>query len=414
MLRNEGKPSKESLNTAFPDGIGSITTTGFPLLEMDATIKTNTWNHKNLEDKTDSDSCISSNNSIEESIALKDIKVLKTIGSGRFGFVKIGYHTLSNRFICLNTYHKNILSDTCQQHIPSREKEILQNLLHPFISQYMGSFQNKNCLYLMLDVNRGGDLSRLLVASSLLEKSPDKKSSFHQLSKPLSEANKIFYAACVVSVFKYAHSKNILYRGLHPDTLHIDEKGFLKVVDWGFAKHVEDYTFTLCGHVEYLCPEAILYDSGYGKGADYWALGVLIYDMLAGRSAFVATANNGFNSETGYDDASTVENIISSEVTYPDHFSSSACSVISSLLQRNPNNRLGATKNGRGAKDVMNHPWFSCIDWDKLETGQMTPPWIPRLEKPDDLSLFGDGMATEEVVSDFDGYHHVEWSSFHR
>jgi serine/threonine protein kinase len=85
---------------------------------------------------------------------------------------------------------------------------------------------------------------------------------------------------------------NIIHRGLHPDALLIDGNGYLKVTDWGFAKHVTDRTYTLCGHVEYLCPEAIVHDSGYGKGADYWAFGVLIYEMFVGRSAFSPSSLN--------------------------------------------------------------------------------------------------------------------------
>lgn len=389
---------------------------GFPLLEMDLSIM-NAVDAKNkksrsLDDiRTETDSA--SSNSGEHpspysgiSRSLSDIQIIKTIGSGRFGLVKISYCNILKKYVILNTYQKTILVETCQQHIPTREKDIVESLKHPFITNLMGSFQNDKSLFLMLEFYPGGDLSRLLISST----TGSMKSGFQ-----LKESDIIFYAACVVSVLKYAHSKNILYRGLHPDTLFIDEKGYLKVTDWGFAKKIDDNTFTLCGHVEYLCPEAIVYDSGYGKGADYWALGVLIYEMLAGRSAFVvrtAPNENDPNSEAGFDDASTVENIITSDIVFPSSFSAMSKTIISGLCQKNPSLRLGCIKSGRGIKDIMSHHWFHSIDWEKLERKQCRAPWIPTLHSEGDLRYFGDGYFVDEPVAPFDGYNHKEWNSF--
>jgi serine/threonine protein kinase len=196
-------------------------------------------------------------------------------------------HKKSDDVVILNAYHKAVLTETYQQHIPQREKALLQSFDHPFISTVLGTFSDRNCLYLVSPAEPGGPLSHLLHNSVLSEGITDKM--------------KTFYAACVLSVLKYAHSLNIIHRGLHPDSLLIDAKGYLKVADWGFAKQVTERTYTLCGHVEYLCPEAIVHDSGYGKGADYWALGVLIYDMFVGRSAFVPSSLN-FKYDCKFDD----------------------------------------------------------------------------------------------------------------
>ena len=193
-------------------------------------------------------------------------------------------HTSEHNVVTLNTYHKAVLSETYQQHIPHREKSLLESFDHPFISTILGTFSDRNCLYLISPLEAGGPLSHLLQ---------------NALSYGISDKMKIFYAACVLSVLKYAHSQHIIHRGLHPDSLLIDARGYLKVTDWGFAKLVTDRTYTLCGHVEYLCPEAI-HDSGYGKGADYWAFGVLIYDMFVGRSAF-APSSLDFKYDVEYD-----------------------------------------------------------------------------------------------------------------
>ena len=389
--------------------------TGFPLLEMD--LSDMKQKARATDDKTETDSSLSNNSGSNASrLSLNDMQIIKIIGSGRFGLIKLAYCRKFNEFVTLNSYQKLILVDTCQQHIPLREKEILESLKHPFITQLVGSFQDNSSLFMVLEMQKGGDLSRLLMQGNNCS-SPygNSYSPSAKLNYRLTDHDKVFYAACVTSVLKYIHSKNIVYRGLHPDTLFIDQDGFLKVTDWGFAKRIDENTFTLCGHVEYLCPEAIIYDTGYGKGADYWALGVLIYEMLAGRSAFVVRIPSGQDSpssEAGFDDASTVENIITAEITFPPSFSASSCSIISGLCQKNPSLRLGCVKNGRGIKDIMCHPWFSSIDWDKLEKKEVRPPWIPDVTNGDILKYYAEGYAVEDNVPTFDGYNHVEWNVF--
>lgn len=240
-------------------------------------------------------------------------EILGILSSGRFGSSLLArcknggnsdHNTCSaslsssseHKVVTLNTYHKAVLSETYQQHIPNREKELLESFDHPFISTVLGTFSDRNSLYLVSPLETGGPLSHLLQ---------------NALSFGITDKMKTFYAACVLSVLKYAHGQNIIHRGLHSDSLLIDSKGYLKVTDWGFAKVITDRTYTLCGHVEYLCPEAIAHESGYGKGADYWAFGVLIYDMFVGRSAF-APSSLDFKYDSKYDVIGTGGNSVHS------------------------------------------------------------------------------------------------------
>ena len=90
-----------------------------------------------------------------------------------------------------------------------------------------------------------------------------------------------FYAAQVTHIFEYMHGMNIIYRDLKPENLLVSADGYLKLTDFGFAKVVVNRTYTLCGTPEYIAPE-ILLNKGHGKPVDYWALGILIYEMNHG------------------------------------------------------------------------------------------------------------------------------------
>ena len=112
-----------------------------------------------------------------------------------------------------------------------------------------------------------------------------KHSKPHLISFPPNLTVSRFYSAQVVSMFEYLHSKNIVYRDLKPENILLKEDGYLKLTDFGFAKYVEGRTYTLCGTPEYLAPE-ILLNKGHGKPVDWWCLGILLYEMLAGKTLF--------------------------------------------------------------------------------------------------------------------------------
>jgi serine/threonine protein kinase len=109
-------------------------------------------------------------------------------------------------------------------------------------------------------------------------------------------------------MFEHMHSFNVVYRDLKPENLMLDNQGYLKLTDFGFAKIIEGRTYTLCGTPEYLAPE-ILTNKGHGKGVDWWTLGVIIYEMIAGIDPF--------NDE---DPMSIYKNILKGEVKFPKNF----------------------------------------------------------------------------------------------
>lgn len=139
-----------------------------------------------------------------------------------------------------------------------------------------------------------------------------------------------FYAAEIVLALEYLHAHNVVYRDLKPENLLLDARGHMKIADFGFAKIVPEVTWTLCGTPEYLAPE-IIQNRGHGKAADWWSLGILIFEMIAGYPPFYAEAP-----------VAIYEKIIKGIIEFPRYFDPVARDLVCRLLNPDPCNRLGS------------------------------------------------------------------------
>lgn len=166
----------------------------------------------------------------------------------------------------------------------------------------------------------------------------------------------------------------------------IDDKGYGKIVDLGFAKIVEEKTFTLVGTPEYLAPEIIM-SKGHDKAADYWAFGILTYELICGKSAFY---------QKGSSQVDMFKRIVLNDYSTPDFMEPSAKDLIKALLTRRQNKRLGNLANGY--LDVKNHPWFekSGISYKKILRKEQDAPWKPNVKDPFDASNFDDYSKDEK------------------
>jgi len=153
------------------------------------------------------------------------------------------------------------------EHVRS-EKKILAEVRHPFIISLLWSDKDATRLYLLFPFLSGGELFSYLRRAG---KFPPKTA--------------VFFGAEIVSALSYLHSLSIIYRDLKPENLLLDREGHLVITDFGFAKRITDRTWTLCGTPEYLAPE-IIQSKGHNFSVDWWALGILIFEMLAGFPPF--------------------------------------------------------------------------------------------------------------------------------
>ncbi|CAF2738148.1 unnamed protein product [Rotaria sp. Silwood2] len=279
----------------------------------------------------------------------EDFDRIRTLGTGSFGRVMLVKHQASGNFYAMKILDKQKVVKLKQIEHTLNEKRILQAISFPFLVNLEYHFKDNSYLYMVLEFVPGGEM-------------------FSHLRKVgrFSEQHARFYAAQIVLTFEYLHYLDILYRDLKPENLLIDAEGYLKVTDFGFAKKIK----------EYLAPEIIL-SKGYNKAVDWWALGVLAYEMSAGYPPFFADQP-----------IQIYEKIVSGKVRFPSHFSSDLKDILRNLLQVDLTKRYGNLKNG--VDDIKTHKWFSSTDWIAIYQRKVEPPFIPKSKGPGDASNFDD------------------------
>ncbi|XP_001356691.4 cGMP-dependent protein kinase, isozyme 2 forms cD4/T1/T3A/T3B isoform X1 [Drosophila pseudoobscura] len=297
-------------------------------------------------------------------INLTDLRVIATLGVGGFGRVElVQTNGDTSRSFALKQMKKSQIVETRQQQHIMSEKEIMGEANCQFIVKLFKTFKDKKYLYMLMESCLGGELWTILRDKGNFDDSTTR-----------------FYTACVVEAFDYLHSRNIIYRDLKPENLLLNDRGYVKLVDFGFAKKLQTgrKTWTFCGTPEYVAPEVIL-NRGHDISADYWSLGVLMFELLTGTPPF-----------TGSDPMRTYNIILKGidAIEFPRNITRNASNLIKKLCRDNPAERLGYQRGG--ISEIQKHKWFDGFYWWGLQNCTLEPPIMPTVKSVVDTTNFDD------------------------
>ncbi|XP_055318023.1 atypical protein kinase C isoform X7 [Sitodiplosis mosellana] len=323
--------------------------------------------------------------------SLDDFELIRVIGRGSYAKVLMVELKRTKRIYAMKVIKKALVTDDEDIDWVQTEKHVFETASnHPFLVGLHSCFQTPSRLFFVIEFVRGGDLM------------------FHmQRQRRLPEEHARFYAAEISLALNFLHEKGIIYRDLKLDNVLLDHEGHIKLTDYGMCKEgirPGDTTSTFCGTPNYIAPE-ILRGEDYGFSVDWWALGVLLYEMLAGRSPFdIAGASDNPDQNT---EDYLFQVILEKTIRIPRSLSVKAATVLKAFLEKRPLERLGCSREN-AFMDIVNHPFFKSIDWESLEQKQITPPFRPRLDSDRDLANFPPEFTDEPVQLTVDEDHVIE------
>ncbi|OAD04573.1 hypothetical protein MUCCIDRAFT_36903, partial [Mucor lusitanicus CBS 277.49] len=310
-------------------------------------------------------------------MTLADYDLLKVLGKGCMGKVLLVRSKRNERLYALKSIKKKWVIKQKELIHTRAERDILVRLRRqPFLAQVHHVFQTPCELFLVLEYYAGGDIATQLSNMSCFDQERTK-----------------FYAAEIVYGLGILHEHGIVYRDLKPENVLIGRDGHIILTDFGLSKifseqDVDEYnvpsTQTFCGTAEYLAPE-ILLGEPYTFVVDFWSLGTLLYEMLAGTTPYWADTH-----------MEMYKRVLEDSLEFPSDFDPITCSFLTGLLEKEACERLGWGEDG--IEEIKAHPYFGFIaDWEHVGQLKLRPPYIPFIRDEQDISNFDDMFTSLPV-----------------
>ncbi|XP_016361468.1 3-phosphoinositide-dependent protein kinase 1-like isoform X3 [Sinocyclocheilus anshuiensis] len=298
----------------------------------------------------------------------------KILGEGSFSTVVLAKELATGKEYAMKILEKNHIRKENKAHYVIREKDILSSIDHPFIVKLFFTFQDSHKLYFALSYAKNGELLRYI----------RKIGSF-------DETCTRFYTAEIVCALEYLHAMGIIHRDLKPENILLSEDMHIQIMDFGTAKQlsadsVQTRANSFVGTAQYVSPELLMEKSAC-KSSDLWALGCIIYQLVAGLPPF--RAGNEYL---------IFQKIIKLEYEFPEKFFPKAKDLVQRLLSLDPRKRLGCEEMG-GFNPLKGHMFFETISWENLpvQTPPKLTPYLPAMAE-DDEDYYGN---YEDLLSQF-------------
>lgn len=300
--------------------------------------------------------------SSDRKVSLNDFNFLAVLGKGNFGKVMLAEEKHTGQLFAIKVLKKEFIIENDEIDSTRSEKRVFlvaARERHPFLLLLHSCFQTETRVYFVMEYVGGGDLM------------------LHIQREQFNLHRAKFYAAEVLLALEFFHRNGIIYRDLKLDNIMLTLDGHIKIADYGLCKENMWYgstTSTFCGTPEFMAPE-ILLEQRYSRAVDWWAFGILLYEMLLGQAPF-----------RGDDEDEIFDAILEDEPLYPIQMPRDSVSLLQRLLTRNPARRLGAGPTD--AEEVKAHPFFRDVNWDDLLHKRVPPPFLPTLKNASDTSWF--------------------------
>ncbi|XP_048391936.1 cGMP-dependent protein kinase 2 isoform X2 [Stegostoma tigrinum] len=282
----------------------------------------------------------------------RSLEIITTLGVGGFGRVELVKMKNEDVTFAVKCIKKKHIVDTRQQEHIHSEKKILEEACSPFIVRLFRSFKDNKYVYMLLEACLGGEIWSILRDRGCFDGFTAK-----------------FCTSCVTEAFDYLHHIGVIYRDLKPENLMLDSEGYIKLVDFGFAKKIGkgQKTWTFCGTPEYVAPEIIL-NKGHDFAVDFWSLGILVFELLNGSPPF-----------SGFDQMMTYNLILKGieKLDFPKKITKRPEEIIRRLCK-----------------------WFSGFNWEGLKARTLPSPLKRELKGPTDYRYFDKYPPDKDIPPD--------------
>mmetsp|Transcript_27132 Transcript_27132/g.75645 ORF Transcript_27132/g.75645 Transcript_27132/m.75645 type:complete len:855 (+) Transcript_27132:93-2657(+) len=307
----------------------------------------------------------------EEKLTLDRLEKAGLLGHSTFGPIELRKHKKTTETYALKVLSKGLIVRKGLRQSVLRERNLCMEMVSPFIIRTYATFNEPQNLYYLLEVALGGELRRAYDENILFG----------------SVRHTQYYVAGVVLALEYLHRRRIVYRNIKPENVLLSKQGHPKIADMSLAKHVVGHTFTACGTPNYVAPD-VLAGTGHTRAADWWSVGVLLFELMAGYAPFMSDHPMAIYS-----------NIIRglARVDFPEVCSGPVGELMRDLAKPQAIERLPMRQGG--IANIKEHPWYANFDWGGMQNLTLQPPYVPDLRDDCDVSNFASVQAAEAPQS---------------